>query len=155
MSKESGFTLIELLVSTVIIIVLGGVSVQAYKIYKKQSYDATVDDAVHSIRIALEAGRTEEHEPMNYWAFSGPDGNLQGWHTDEFVPGLRVTQGVQMWVSYNGWCEHFSNQWCGGNEMCCIVDMYTVRHCKGQTAKSYHVWNNGMVTKMEWDNWGC
>ncbi|HQH27615.1 MAG TPA: prepilin-type N-terminal cleavage/methylation domain-containing protein, partial [Oligoflexia bacterium] len=57
--SESGFTLVELLLVSVIIVVLAGLSVQAYIIHKENAYHAVAMQMMKQARNALEGGKVD------------------------------------------------------------------------------------------------
>lgn len=153
--NERGFTLIELLFSMSIIGILAGMSIVAFRIYMNNAYNAHADQMISDTQLALNAGRSSfKSVPQEFfWAWTDNAGEVQGWRVDEFLPGISVNPDTRLDANYDGWCE--GSNWCAPNDICCATEWASARHCEGDNVVSYTRWRNGLVTRVEWPNWGC
>ena len=157
MKNEGGFSFIELATVMVIILGLAGISLGAFRSYRKQGYEATLQTTFHDARNAIEAGQAdnEDLQAANLTAWTDGTGTFRGQNVQQFIPGLVATENTWVFVQHNGECAVAGDSVCSAGTACCIVDEVFAKHCKGQVATNWITWNNGTVTKIQWDNMGC
>lgn len=157
MLSEKGFTLVELLVVIAMLGILSTIGLASYSEYRNRTFHAVAEQMMHDVQVSLESGAAglSRAAPDFYWAWTDGNGELQGWRLDEFLPGTKVEENTRLDANYNGFCAAFANQWCGPNNLCCVVSWATTRHCDGETAIQWMRWNTGLTLKNEWANWGC
>ncbi len=120
-SSESGFTIIEVLVSSAIIVILAGLAVQAYVIYREDSYHTIAKQMMGNTRTALEAGKVDSESFVGVLQFvSTTPGEATEMDGETIVPGLTLPGDFSVQVIHNPNCANPA----------CVEDYVVTRHCK-------------------------
>lgn len=131
---ESGFTLVELLVAVAIIVILSGIMLSGFKLYKRE---AEYSKALSTLRIAwaaLEAGAEYIETARMVMEVSGANGEPLPAALSSAAPGLVVPAGVRVRVmSFD----------CGFENR--RMDQVTVYSCDG----GYYTWMMRTCGNME------
>ena len=126
--SESGFTLVELLVASAIVVILSGLAVQAYVIYRENSYHTIAKQMLGNTRTAMEAGKVDsESFDSNLFFVSQTPGAASGMDADELVPGLTLPEDFYVYVFHNPVCQTAG----------CMEDYVITRHCKSNQRVIY------------------
>lgn len=121
LSSESGFTIIEVLVSSAIVVILAGLALQAYVIYREDSYHTIAKQMMGNTRTALEAGKVDSEAFAGVLQFvSTTPGEATEMDGETLVPGLVLPGDFSVQVIHNPDC----------NNPACVEDYVVTRHCK-------------------------
>ena len=120
--SEAGFTLLELLVASAIIVILSGLSIQSYVIYREDAYHKLAMQMMGQTRTAMEAGKVDSESFGSATMFvettdPGPATSGDG---ETIVPGLVLPEDFYLYVWHDPTCATDS----------CVEDYVITRHCK-------------------------
>ena len=108
-SNEKGFTLVELLVTMAILMILAGLSLASFMLYKENAEYAKGSSALRNARTALGVGELElpDGYSLAYTQSGTGGGNLAG-EMARVMPGANTPANVRLGVEVNQ-CDELSN----------------------------------------------
>ena len=121
-NSNRGFTLIEMLLVVAIIMILAGLSVTAFTLYREQAYARMGEQLLSNARTALEAGKQDEEDFPS--ALMRVDvtaaGALPVGVGKQLFPGLVLPNDLHFFATHNPTCAADA----------CLQDYIEARSCK-------------------------
>ena len=152
LSNSKGFTLIELLVNVAIVSLLSSIALPGYQDYKGLVLDREQDMALKNLRIALEAGDSDEEQYesgyLSRWfdrkIFLG--GTLSPQH-ENILPGFPETINPKL----NAYVQFFD---CSAGNLTCRQIRMLVGNCENGRVLERHFLKNQTISELErYDAW--
>ncbi len=127
-SSEEGFTIIEVIVSAAIVAILSGLAVQAYVIYREDSYHAIAKQMMGNTRTSVEAGKVDSESFAGVLQFTASTpGPATDGDSETIAPGLTLPADFTIQVIHNPNCAIVG----------CVEDYIVTRHCKADQRVIY------------------
>lgn len=118
---SQGFTLIELLVTIAILMILSGIALTGYTVYKDQAYGRIAEQMMNQARTALEAGKQDsERFPDELMEVDQNSSGVVTGDNQILLPGLVLPEHFRVYVTHDPTCADDS----------CLEDYILTRHCK-------------------------
>ena len=138
-APENGFTLVELLIVCSTILILSGLALQAFFVYKDRAYHEIAMQLMGDARIALEAGKidAEQFPDQTLLVDQNHAGLAVEGDAAVIAPGLVLPENCIVHIAHNPQCLAAG----------CVEDLIVTRHCKAKTKVLYtRIYQLGEVT---------
>ena len=139
--NEHGFTLIELLVTCAIILVLSGIALTGFTLYKDSAYRRSAEQMMQQTRTALEAGKQDVEDATDTIEVTlRAAGPMATADAQALLPGLVLPEQFWIYALHNPACD----------DEVCMEDYVIARSCHTEVRNIYFKTHGG-IESMTWN----